>query len=45
MNPRQVRRLLELDGGGEAEGRYSAVEKWARHVQSLHNLVSAKLAA
>lgn len=41
----QVQQLLELDSGGGADDKYAAVDKWAAHVQSLHNAVVAKLAA
>jgi hypothetical protein len=40
----QVNHLLELDVAGEQAPKYSAIEKWAQQLQSLHGAVVAKLA-
>lgn len=36
--------LLELDTPLEQAAKYSALDKWAAQLQSLHNLLVAKLA-
>ncbi|KAL4418667.1 hypothetical protein ABPG77_003585 [Micractinium sp. CCAP 211/92] len=40
----QVNQLLELEVPLEQAAKYSALDKWAQQVQSLHSLVVAKLA-
>ncbi|PSC72680.1 COP9 signalosome complex subunit 2 [Micractinium conductrix] len=40
----QVHQLLELDTPLEQAAKYSALDKWAAQLQSLHNLLVAKLA-
>jgi hypothetical protein len=36
--------LLELDIAGEQAPKYSALDTWAQHLQSLHSVVVGKLA-
>ena len=39
-----LRQLLELDVALDQAPKYSALDKWAQQVQSLHTMVVAKLA-